>query len=241
MAGNVVYGMNCVREALRAGRRVNRLYLAKESRARAWKGLLEEAKTHKTPYDFVPQAKLNELTGTREHQGVAALVSPIEYTALPDCLAACPPRSLLLVLDGVQHPKNVGMLIRTAAGAGASGVLLPERGAALVDDTVLRASAGAAYHVPIVPCKNLGRALRALKDADFWVYGLDASADTDVFSIPWASRCALVLGNENQGLRQNTRKDCDMLAGIPLANGLDSLNVSVAAGIALFQVLKGQR
>lgn len=236
MAGEIIYGMNGVSEALRSGRRVNRLYLAKESRARGTDALIDAARERRIPFDFVPQAKLNELTGTREHQGVAAAVSPLEYATLEACLAACPPQATLLILDQVQHPKNLGMLIRSAVGAGACGVLLPSRGGALLDESVVRASAGAVFHVPVVLCGNLAQAIRAVQDAGFWVYGLDAKGSENVFRVDWPARCAVVVGNESEGLRPVVAKACDVLVRIPLSGGLDSLNAAVAASVALFQV-----
>jgi len=236
MAGSTIHGMNAVREALRGGRQVNRLYLATESRAHGWKALIELARQAGVPFDFVPQAKLNALAGTQEHQGVVASISPLAYAALEECLAQCPSRALLLVLDQVQHPKNLGLLIRTAAGAGASGVIVTARGGALLDEAVVRASAGLVLHVPIVLAKNLPQTLARLRDAGFWSYALDGQAEQDLFRTPWPERCAIVMGNETTGLRPAVRKACDTALRIPLAEGVDSLNVAVAAGIALFQV-----
>lgn len=240
MAGKVIYGVNPVREALQAGRAVNRVWLAKESRAHGFREVADLARAAGVPFQFVPQAKLNELTGTREHQGVAASLSPVEYARLPDLLAGLPRRATLLVLDQVQHPKNVGLLIRTAAAAGAAGVLLPARGGALVDDDILRASAGLALRVPLATCGNLAQALRALRDAGFWTYALDARGESDVFRVDWPDRVALVVGNETAGVRPAVRKACDAAVAIPLADGVDSLNAAVAAGIALFQVFSSR-
>jgi 23S rRNA (guanosine2251-2'-O)-methyltransferase len=241
MADNIIHGLNAVREALRAGGRVTRLYLAKESRARQAEALLDEAKAQRVRYDYVPQAKLNELAGTREHQGVAAQVSPVEYTPLDECLAACGPRALLLACDQVQHPRNLGMLVRTAVGAGAAGLLLTARGGAQPDDTVLHASAGTLYHLPIVNCPNLAQALREVKQAGFWVYGLEGEGEWDVFATDWPDRVILVAGNETSGMRPGLRKNCDATVRIPLAGGLDSLNVAVASAIALFQAAHAHR
>jgi 23S rRNA (guanosine2251-2'-O)-methyltransferase len=236
VAGDIVFGLNAVTEALSAGRGINRIYIAKESHVRGIDPLLDEARARKVPFDFVPQAKLNELTGTREHQGIAAAVSPLEYTTLNDCLSQCPPEATLLVLDQVQHPKNLGMLIRSAAAAGASGVLLTARGGALLDESVVRASAGTVFHVPVVPCGNLSQALRTLQDANFWIYGLDAKGPDNIFDVKWPARCALVVGNESEGLRPGVAKACDHLIHIPLAREIDSLNAAIAASVALFQV-----
>jgi 23S rRNA (guanosine2251-2'-O)-methyltransferase len=235
MQGKVVYGLNAVKEALRAGGRVSRLYLAKDARVRDVDALVELAREQRVRFDFVPLAKLNALAETREHQGVAAVVSPVAYTPLKECIKGCPATALLLALDQIRHPKNLGLLLRTAVGAGAAGVLLTARGGALLDESVVRASAGAVFHVPVVNCPNLAAGLRTAKDAGFWVYALDAAGDQNVFQMNWPERCVLVVGNEAGGVRPGVRKVCDAGVRIPLAGGLDSLNAAVAAGIALFQ------
>jgi 23S rRNA (guanosine2251-2'-O)-methyltransferase len=232
----VIHGIHAVDEALRAGNRVNRLYLAKDAKVRDRQRLVDLARTQGVPYDFVPLAKLNELASTPEHQGVAASISPVAYADLEAFLAECPPKATVLGLDGVQHPKNLGMLIRTAAGAGAAAVVVSARKGALLDESVARASAGTVFHVPVIAAAKLPDALRRLRDAGFWIYGLDAAGRESVFEMAWADRCVLVMGNETKGMRSPVRNVCDALVRIPLARDLDSLNVAVAAGIALFQV-----
>ncbi|NUM56116.1 MAG: 23S rRNA (guanosine(2251)-2'-O)-methyltransferase RlmB [Candidatus Hydrogenedentes bacterium] len=236
MSEKHIHGVKAVGEALREAGRVNRLYLAKESRAHGADALATAAKAVGVPFDYVPQAKLNELAGTLEHQGVVAAISPVAYASFESIVETCPPKAIVLVLDQVQHPRNLGMLIRTAACAGVHAIALPERGGALIDDDVLRASAGAVFHVPVAMCGNVAQVIRDLRDAGFWTYGLDAAGDQSVFDVNWADRCAIVMGNETKGLRPGVRKACDVIARIPLAKGMESLNVSVAAGVALFQV-----
>jgi 23S rRNA (guanosine2251-2'-O)-methyltransferase len=239
MSGDVVYGVNAVREALQDAGRINRVLVAKESRAPGCKALVEAAKSMKVAIDFVPQAKLNTLTGSREHQGIMAQISPLEYVELEELLSACPAEATLLVLDRVQHPKNLGMIIRTAVGAGVAGIVLSSRGGALLDDAVVRASAGTVLRVPIATCANLSQALRKMRAAEFWIYGLDAGGDCDAFRMNWPPRVALVAGNESEGIRPGVRKCCDEIVSIPLANELDSLNVAMATGVVLFQVRRG--
>jgi len=234
-ASEVVSGKNTVLEALQNPNIVQRLYLAKDTKAKGANEAVTLAREGRIPFDFVPQAKLNELAGTREHQGIAAKISPIAYTPLDACLAECPPQATLIALDQIQHPKNLGMIVRTAAAAGVSGVLVPARGGALPSAEVLRASAGTLFRVPIVKCPNLSQALRHVQEAGFWVYGLAADGPETVFDTRWPDRSVLVIGNETSGLRPGVRKACDALVGIPLAEGVDSLNAAVAAGIALFQ------
>lgn len=241
MAGETISGVNAVREALEQPGTVNRVLFAKESRAAACKALLEEARTRRVPFDFVPQAKLNTLAGTREHQGVVAQISPVHYETLDTLLGRCGPTSTLLVLDRVQHPKNLGMIIRSAAGAGVAGIVLAARGGALLDESVVRASAGTVLRVPVATCRNLSQGLRRIREAGFWVYGLDASGETDVFDMRWPDRVALVAGNETSGMRAGIRKNCDGHVAIPLANGVESLNVAVAAAVVLFQARRGAR
>lgn len=235
MAGETIHGVNAVREALQQPDSINRILVAKESRAPACKALIDLAKSHKVAIDFVPQAKLNTLTGTREHQGIMAQISPLEYATLDSVIAGCGDEATILVLDRVQHPKNLGMIIRSAVGAGVSGIVLASRGGALLDDAVVRASAGTVLRVPIATCPNLSLALRQLRSADFWIYGLDAGGTCDAFTMPWPQRVVLVAGNESEGMRPGVRKGCDEIVSIPLDNGLDSLNVAVATSIVLFQ------
>lgn len=233
---DIIFGLKPVREALDQNRSINRIYVAKESHASGCKGVIDEAKDRSIPFDFVPQAKLNELTQTRDHQGIAAKVSPIEYASLAEFLDTCPATATVLILDQIHHPKNLGLIIRTAVGAGAAGIMLTARKGALIDDSVVRASTGTVFNVPILMENNLANTLKKLKEAGFWVYGLDAAGTASVFDIDWPKRTALILGNETKGMRPNIVKQCDELVSIPLENNLDSLNVAVAAGIALFQV-----
>lgn len=236
MAGEIIYGLHAVEEALLSGQQVNRVYIAKESHAKGCKRILGKAKELAIPIDPIPQAKLNELTRTQDHQGIAVSISPVEYTDLGAILANADTRSTIVMLDRIQHPKNLGMIIRIAAATGAKAVVLPKRGGALVDDSVVRASAGTVFRIPIVPVSNVSTALRKLQDAGYWIYGLDAHGDAAIMDVDWPEKCVLVIGNESTGLRPGTAKVCDQLVRIPLENEVESLNAAVAAGIALYQI-----
>ena len=231
----IIFGLKPCVEALRSGQTINRFYFAKESRAAGCKGVIDEAKRRSIPFDFVPQAKVNELTRTHDHQGIAAKLSPIAYANLADVLEGLPERSTILILDQIHHPKNLGLIIRTSVGAGASAIVLTARKGALVDDSVIRSSVGTAFSIPIVKSGNVSQTMKQLKNAGFWIYGLDAQGTTNVMTLDWPPRSALIVGNESKGLRPNIAKNCDDLVCIPLHNGLDSLNAAVATGIALFQ------
>jgi 23S rRNA (guanosine2251-2'-O)-methyltransferase len=237
---NIIFGVRPVQEAVQSGQTINRIYVAKESRAPACKGIIDAAKQQSIPFDFVPQAKINDLTGTKEHQGIAAKISPIDYLSLKDFLSTVKETSTVLLLDQLHHPKNLGLIIRSAVGAGTSALVLTERKGALVDESVIRASTGTVFRIPLVKAGNLSQAMQQLKDAGFWIYGLDAQGETSVFDMDWPRRTVLVLGNETKGLRPNIAKNCDALVSIPLANDLESLNAAMAAGIALFQIAHGR-
>jgi len=240
MAGQIISGRHAVEEALKHPLRVNRLYVAQDGKVRDRDALLDAARAGGVVFDFIPLAKLNVLARGEEHQGVAVEMSPMDYAPFESLLEA-PAPAMVLALDQVQHPRNLGMILRSAAGAGCAGVLLPVRGGALLDDTLIRSSAGALFHVPVASCSNLAQALREMKDAGYWVFGLDAGGKTSLFQQRWPDKCVLVMGGESKGLRPGVAKLCDELLSIPLAGGFDSLNVAVAAGIALFQCAEGQR
>jgi 23S rRNA (guanosine2251-2'-O)-methyltransferase len=236
---DVIFGHNAVTEALRAGHPINRIYFSASSKRPYIAELKALAQQNKVRFDFVEVAKLNVLAGTGEHQDVVAITSPVEYTELSDFLKANAGINPLtvVVLDQLQHAGNVGIIIRTAVGAGASAVMLSSRGGSLINEQVFRASAGAVFHIPIIKSSSLSQDLKRLKDHDFWIYGLDASGDNDVFTERWAKRSAVVIGNEHEGSRPVTRKLFDISVRIPMAKPFDSLNAAVAAGIVLFQVV----
>ena len=235
---DVIFGYNAVSEALRAGHPINRIYFSASSKRPYIAELKALAQANKVRFDFVDIAKLNVLAHTGEHQDVVAVTSPVEYTELGDFLAANAQVNplIVVVLDQLQHAGNVGIIIRTAVGAGASAVILNARGGSLINDQVFRASAGAIFHIPIIKSSSLNQDLQRLKDQDFWIYGLEANGEGNVFTEKWARRSAIVIGNEHEGSRPVTRKVFDMHVRIPMANDFDSLNAAVATGIVLFQV-----
>jgi 23S rRNA (guanosine2251-2'-O)-methyltransferase len=236
MAGKVIHGLKAVAQAVQTPNTVNRIYFAKESRARGVQSIVEQVRDLSIPFDYVPQAKINALTKTKDHQGIAAEISPVPYAVLEECLDGIPAKTIWLALDQVQHSRNLGMIIRTAVGAGVTGLLLPTRGTALLDDTVMRSSTGTVLSLPIIQSKNLGQDIQRCKDSGFWVYGLDASGTQDAFETQWPDRVLLIAGNETKGMRPGIRKQCDEMVSISLAHELDSLNVAVATSIVLFQV-----
>ena len=238
MTDEIIFGYNAVSEALRSGHPINRIYFSVSSKRPYIAELKALAQENKVRFDFVDGAKLNVLANTGEHQDVVAVTSPVEYTELSTFLEINKSVNPLtvVILDQLQHAGNVGIIIRTAVGAGASAVLLSARGGTLINDQVFRASAGAIFHIPIVKSSSLQQDLRLLKDNDFWIYGLEMSGESNVFTEKWARRSAIVIGNEHAGSRPVTRKLFDLSVRIPMAGNFDSLNAAIAAGIVLFQV-----
>ncbi len=229
MTPDVVYGRHAVREAVRGPRAVLELYASKRAaEAEPW---LADKRVR-----IEPERALTERAGTSDHQGVVAVCEPYRYADAYDL--ASRPNALLVCLDGVTDPHNLGAVCRSAEGAGATGVVLPAHRAAGVTPAVCRASAGAVEHVPVAVVTNLSRYLNDVKGPELWVYGFAAEVETTLWSADLKGGVVLVLGAEGKGIRPLVRRACDAEIGIPLAGRVDSLNVSVAAGLALFEAVR---
>jgi 23S rRNA (guanosine2251-2'-O)-methyltransferase len=226
VTGDLVYGRQAVREALRGRREVLELWATE--RAAAGEEWLADAKV-KPALD----RDLTERAGTRDHQGVVARVEPYRYADAYELAKADKP--LLAVLDQVTDPHNLGAVCRSAEGAGATGVIVPAHGSAVVTAAVARASAGAIEHLPIAVVTNLARYLEEVKGADLWVYGAARDGETSMWDADLSGGAALVFGAEGKGLRPLVRRTCDLLVAIPLAGAVESLNVSVAAALLLYE------
>lgn len=238
---NWMTGFHAVEEALAAGRPLDRILIARGRHGERVEAIVQKAKSRGVPVRFEDRQQLDRVAGTREHQGVAALVAAKRAAELEDLLAANDGRGLLVLLDGVEDPHNLGAIVRSSLAAGAQGVVIPERRAAGLTDTVERASAGALAHLPIARVKNLVRAMEEMKEAGYWLVGLDERADKNYTEVDLKGSIGLVLGSEGEGLHELTRKRCDYLVSIPTAGPVRSLNVSVAAGVILFEVVRQRR
>lgn len=184
---------------------------------------------------------LEGIAGGLRHQGVIARYEAAKQVAeseLPALIEAAEGKALLLVLDGVQDPHNLGACLRSAAAAAVTAVIIPKDKAAPINATVRKTSAGAADRIPVISVTNLARTLRAIKEAGVWVYGLDGEATTGIHGIDLRGNVALVLGGEGEGMRRLTREHCDGLIRIPMPGEMESLNVSVATGVALFEAVR---
>jgi 23S rRNA (guanosine2251-2'-O)-methyltransferase len=228
----LIYGRNPVREALRAGRRQVPELWATERAIAAEPWLREQRVKTKL------ERELAEVAQTRDHQGVVAWAEPYRYADAYELAKA--PAPLLVCLDQVSDPRNLGAVVRSAEGAGATGVVVPAHGSATVTAAVCKASAGAVEHVPVAVVTNLARYLNDVKGADLWVWGAAGDGDRTLWQADFRSGAAIVLGAEGKGLRPLVRRACDGIVSIPLDGQVDSLNVSVAAGVFLFEA-KRQR
>lgn len=215
MADNeIIYGRRPVEEAERGQRRVIRVWKAPET----------------------PEVKLVELCGSPDHQGVVAEVEPFPYVSGEDVLAI--EDALVVVLDQIQDPRNLGAVCRSAEACGADAVVIPDRRAASVTAAAAKASAGAVEHLKIARVRNISDWITAAKDAGFWIWGADGRAQSAPWDLDLTGRTALVLGTEEKGLRPRVADSCDGLVAIPQRGKVDSLNVSVAASILIFEAIR---
>lgn len=240
----VLYGVHPVEEALRAGRRrFDSVLVARERHDDRLERLVDACR--KAGVRVVQEAReqLTQTAGTQDHQGVVALVRAAESLSLEDLFEPGKPgaRRLVLALDGVEDPQNLGALLRVADGAGVDGVLLTERRSAPLSPVAVKASAGAAEHLRIARVVNLVRALESLKERNLWVIGLDERGTTDYDRFDLTGDCVLVLGREGAGLHDLVRRTCDHLLRIPMAGGVSSLNVSTAGAVVLYEAARQRR
>jgi len=232
---NWLTGFHAVEEALAAGRALDRIVIARGRHGERVEAVVQLARSKSVPVRFEERSQIDRLAGTREHQGIAALAAAKPALELEDLLAAKTPQGLLVLLDGIEDPHNLGAIVRTALAAGANGVIIPERRAVGLTDTVERASAGALAHLPVARVKNLVRAMEEMKEAGYWLIGLDERADQKYTEADFSGQVGIVLGSEGEGLHELTRKRCDFLVSIPTSGPVRALNVSVAAGVVLFE------
>ena len=245
---DILYGMHPVEEALWAGlRRFDHVCVAKERHDARLQQVIDACRAAGVRLRFEPREQLTRLAQTSAHQGVVAVVREKSVLELEDLLEVAPngpgggSARLLLALDGVEDPQNLGALLRTADGAGVDGVVLTERRSAPLSPVAIKASAGASEHVRIARVVNLVRALEQMKAANIWSVGLDERGSVDYDEFDFSGNCVLVLGREGAGLHDLVRKTCDHLLKIPMAGGVSSLNVSAAGAVVLYEAARQRR
>jgi 23S rRNA (guanosine2251-2'-O)-methyltransferase len=244
----VLYGVHPIKEALKAGkRRFDHVLVAREREDARLERLVALCREAGVRVRQEPREQLTLLAQTAAHQGVVAMVHPQQFLAIEDLFAPDPdaPKTsaarLLLALDGVEDPQNLGALLRVADGAGVDGVVLTERRSAPLSPAAVKASAGAAEHLRIARVVNLVRALEELKRQNLWIVGLDERGQTDYDQFDLTGNCVIVLGREGAGLHDLVRRTCDHLLRIPMAGGVSSLNVSAAGAVVLYEAFRQRR
>ncbi len=236
-SNGVIFGVLPVIEALRANaRRIEKVLVAEGAREKRLNEVFEIARSNGVMVDRVSREALSRITGPDvNHQGVAAIAASAEYTPVDQLLDGAADPALLVVLDGVEDPRNLGAVLRTAECSGVDGVIIPERRAVGLTDTVAKSAAGATEHVKVAKVANLNRLIEELKTRSIWVVGTSGDATMDYTEWDWKQPSALVLGAEGSGLHRLVAENCDMLVKIPMYGKIESLNVSVAAGVVLFE------
>ena len=240
---HIIYGINSVTEALKSrGRAFEWVGMAKERHDIRLQRLIEDCRKLGIPVKYLQRTELDRMAGNAAHQGVVAVTSAKQYNDLEDVINSKRGKhSLIVVLDGVEDPHNLGAILRTADAAGANGIVIPERRAAAVTGTVTKASAGASEHLPIAKVTNISRTVEELKDQNIWTVGLDERAEQTYDALDYRMDCAIVLGGEGKGLHDLVKRKCDFLVSIPMLGKVPSLNVSVAAAVVLYEIVRQRR
>ena len=235
-----IYGRHAVLEALRAeDSKVKKVLIAKGGHGAVVKELVSAAEARGVEVAYLDRSRFEKLAGPVVHQGVVAQVAERAYIDLEDIIQAAAadlPRALIMICDEIEDPRNLGAVARCAEGAGAQGLVITSHRSAEVTPVAEKASGGALEHLPVARVVNLANALEDIKSAGMWIAGLDGETGDSIWSVDLNRPLALVVGNEGKGLRRLTLEKCDMRLKVPMRGKVDSLNASVAAGIALFEI-----
>lgn len=235
-----IEGRNAVLEAFRSGRTIDKLFVLDGCQDGPVRSILREAKKHDTIINYVPRERLDQISETGKHQGVIAVCAAYVYAQVEDLLAAARAKGeapFLFLLDGIEDPYNLGAIIRTANQVGAHGVIIPKHRAVGLTPTVARTSAGAINYTPVAKVTNLTNTMNELKKQGMWF----ACADMDgapMYEVNLTGPLGLVIGAEGEGVSPLVKKNCDMVAAIPMRGDIDSLNASVAAGVLAYEALR---
>ena len=242
MPSEVIYGINPVLEALKAERQIlNKVLIAGGKQGAILRALQQLAREKGVPIQVRPKEVLTQLARTEHHQGVIGLPAESPYASFEDLLQSirsAPGYALVLILDGIEDPQNLGSLIRTAEACGAQGIIIPKDRAVRVTPAVFKASAGAAAHIPVIRVTNLASTLEELKKEGFWIVGADARGEKSLYEMKFDMKVGLVIGSEGKGIRPLVLKKCDYTISIPMKGKVSSLNAAIAGAVILFEILR---
>ena len=244
MKGELIFGVNPVRESLQGVRGAFNLYVQISATDHRAEKIIKLAEQRDVPVHRREKIDLTRMCASSHHQGIALEVEPFRYADLDDLLAASQQpetAALILVLDGIQDPHNLGALIRSAACAGANAVIIPRDRACGVTAAVEKASSGAVETISVVQATNIVQTLETMKNYGYWVYGLVGGESQSLYDVKFSGKTVLVVGGEGEGIRPLVRKQCDVVMAVPQYGGVSSLNASVAGGIAMFEIARKLR
>ena len=237
-----IEGRNAVLEAFRSGKTIDKLFVLDGCQDGPVRTILREARKYDTIINYVPKERLDQISETGKHQGVIAYAAAYEYAEVEDMLKAAEEKGeppFLILLDGIEDPHNLGACLRTADAAGVSAVIVPKDKSAQLTSIARKVACGAAETVPLIRVTNLARTLRDLQqNHNIWVVGTAGEATETIYQSKLTGSLALVMGAEGEGMRRLTREHCDQLISIPMAGSVSSLNVSVATGVCLFEIVR---
>jgi 23S rRNA (guanosine2251-2'-O)-methyltransferase len=243
--GGVLYGINPVLEALKAERvNLNKVLIAEGKKNPALQALWQLAREKGIPVHACPKEALSKLAGTEHHQGVVGLQARSPYASWEELLhriKAKPEKAIVLILDGIEDPQNLGSLIRTAEACGVRGIIIPKDRAVGITSAVVKASAGATAHLPVIRVTNLARTLEELKKEGFWIVGADVRGNQSLYEMKFDMNVGLVIGGEGKGIRPLVLSKCDYTISIPMPGKISSLNAAIAGAVILFEILRQQR
>jgi 23S rRNA (guanosine2251-2'-O)-methyltransferase len=238
----IIYGIHPVEEALKSPRiQLEKILIAKQKPIPSFQSILHLASQRQIPIIYTEKETLEQIAGGGLHQNIVAMTKEISYLNLEEILSRSKEdttKALFLILDGIQDPQNFGSLIRTALGCGVHGIIIPKDRAVGITPTVIKASAGAAFHLPIAKVTNLSRTIEALQKVGIWVYGASGEAKEKIYELDLSMDIAIVIGAEGKGIRPLVKKKCDRLFSIPMKGPLTSFNASVSAGMILYEVMR---